>query len=175
MVLMTIDICWIEQFTENILSFMKDYRIGKRSLAPYSETKDIFQDRYRGNRPNCASFHREYYINHQRREDGLAFFFAVDGTIRSPPRSKPCLDLEEQIEYTSLSFGLYKEDGRESHESSKVVSVEMGENEKIMKTKVDKRFKKRTGFSLPREEKYLPLLEYTIRFYATGHTDPLPK
>ncbi len=172
---MTIDILWIEQFTENVLSFMKDYKIGKCSLAPYSETRDTFQDQYRGNRPNCASFHREYYTNHKRREDGLAFFFAVDGTVKSPPRAKPCLDLEEKVEYIALSFGLYKEDGRESHESTKVVAVEIGENEEIVKTKVNKLFQKRTGFSLPREEKYLPLLEYTIRFYATGHTDPLPE
>ena len=46
---------------------------------------------------------------------------------------------------------------------------------KIVKTKSNKLFQKRTGFSLPREEKYLPLLKYTIRFYATGRTDPLPE
>ena len=142
---MTIDILWIEQFTENVLSFMRDYKVGKCSLSPHSEIKDTFQDQYRGNRPNCASFQREYYTNHKRREDGLAFFFSVAGDIKSPPRAKPCLDLEEKVEYTTLSFGLYREDGRENHESTKVVSVDLGENEKIVKTKVNKIFHKKNS------------------------------
>ncbi len=172
---MATNIIQVKQFTKNVFGYMKDYRVGKCSFAPHSEIRDTFQEQYGGNRQHCALFHWEYYINRKKREDGLAFFFALDGNIKSPSRTNPSLDLEGKIEYSSLSFGLYQEDGRESAESSKIVVVRIGEWGRVLKTKIHKRFRTKTGFSLPLGKTYLLPLEYTIRFYATGRTDPLPE